>query len=679
MTMATERGSEEAQARNRTPADSTAEFQEESGPVPPSPMRSALFFFGVAVIVAGLWIIRSSGLVDFRLPGGLEELHQYVRTYREVVVGGGVLLLGSLIAAFAILDQLPDKLAGKSLTFVRRWKFRRGAPILVVGLGFYAIVLGLVLSKGTSPLIFVLFLVSLALISVAIRRGDSSLPCPRLGFEKIDAVIVPALVVLIISVNLIELTHWRFSFIGDEGAFFILANEISRGDDRSLFDLAGGVYGMHPVLDSAYLSLFLKVFGADIVVWRVAEILVLAASAVLIYALVLVLFGRIPAMVATVILGTNHYLMAFARIGYNNLHAVFYLLLVMLFLVLAWRSERAVFVFLTGIAMGFCIYTFAVALYIWPIVAVLVGIRFLRRPTVREFAAIGLMFAGFFLVVTPGLLTTPPQYFVDLAVDHGHREMAAEDPFNVARISLVRSFLVFWVNPQWFDHYIGGPLLDPITCVLVSIGAALGFLRIRNGAARVGLFWFVFGLLLIAVTNYAINPFFTRLLILVPACALFAAMGVLGLGNALRGLRLSGGSTMVVVLVMTAAITVLNLQQLIVKSPQVSRLNPQIITVKALQENPGQVVIEVGEKRDPNLFHAVSFYPWLRDFYRFSTMEELELPPTSTGPDDRLPIYLVRDRSLLHQLERKLPPSYVGRTDIGPKGYPQIWLLKPSN
>jgi hypothetical protein len=62
---------------------------------------------------------------------------------------------------------------------------------------------------------------------------------------------------------------------------------------------------------------------------------------------------------------------------------------------------------------------------------------------VREFAAIGLMFAGIFLVVTPGLLTTPPQYFVDLAVDHGHREMAAEDPFNVARISLVRCFLVF--------------------------------------------------------------------------------------------------------------------------------------------------------------------------------------------------------------------------------------------
>jgi hypothetical protein len=40
----------------------------------------------------------------------------------------------------------------------------------------------------------------------------------------------------------------------DEGAFFILADEISRGDDRSLFDLAGGVYEMHPVLDSAYLS-----------------------------------------------------------------------------------------------------------------------------------------------------------------------------------------------------------------------------------------------------------------------------------------------------------------------------------------------------------------------------------------------------------------------------------------
>jgi hypothetical protein len=63
----------------------------------------------------------------------------------------------------------------------------------------------------------------------------------------------------------------------------------------------------------------------------------------------------------------------------------------------------------------------------------------------------------------------------------------------------------------------------------------------------------------------------------------------------------------------------------------------------------------------------------------FSTVDELGLPPTPMGPEDRLPICLVRDHSLVRQLKQKLPPTDVGRRDVGPKGYPPIWLLKPSN
>jgi Dolichyl-phosphate-mannose-protein mannosyltransferase len=662
--------------------DLTSVDSVETGPEGPesstlSVRRSVLFLCGAAVVVVGLWIMRSVDLVGFSFPGFFDRAaRRYVHAYREVLVGGGVVMVGAIAAAFAVRESIPDRLRGTSLAFVRGWNLRRCGPVLVAGVVCYAIVLGLVAHDKGSPWVFLLFLAALALFGFAVHRADMAPPGPRLGFGRVDAVILPALVALVGSVNLVELNHWRFSFIGDEGAFFSTARNIANGVRVNLFDLSG-VYNTHPILDSVYLAQILKVFGADITGWRLAEVVVLTASAVLIYALVLILFGRLPAVVAAVILGSNHLLMAFARIGYNNLHAVFYTLLVVLFLVLAWRSERALFTFLTGAATGLCLYTFPAALLIWPVAALLVGVKCLRRPTVREFAALGLMLAGFVLVVTPGLITSPPDHFVEMVANHGHRELAVQDPIRVTRFSLVQSFLVFWTNPQWYHHYVGGPLLDPIACVLFSIGLALGILLIRKGAPRIGVVWFGTGLFLIAVTNYVTQPLFTRLLVLIPACAVLAAMGVAGLETSLKGLRFPTRLGTGLILVLTAAIPILNLQQLLVKSPQVIEMGYEVIIVKALQENPGRTVIEIGRERDQNLAITIDRYPRLREFYRFSTLDELELPPKPAGPDDRLPIFLMRDYSSARELNGKLSLDYLRTSDIGTKGYPQIWLFMP--
>ena len=130
---------------------------------------------------------------------------------------------------------------------------------------------------------------AIALIGVAIHRIDGGPPGSDLGFGRIDLVILSVLAVVIFLANLVELTHWRYSFIGDEGAFFNRAKLILDGAEYSLFDLVG-VYGMHPILDSAYLACFLKVFGANIISWRIAEIAVLVSCSSLAYALVFVLF-----------------------------------------------------------------------------------------------------------------------------------------------------------------------------------------------------------------------------------------------------------------------------------------------------------------------------------------------------------------------------------------------------
>lgn len=676
MTNAADPSQLEAALEVEAPVDSEGTGLQPPDSIRLTPARSAVFLLGAAVVAAGIWIMRSSDLVNIRLPGGLEDMRRYVHTYREVVVGGGVMLIGAVIAALSVMEALPDRLGNRFMVGSRRGSLRRGLPTLIAGFSGYAIVVLFVVRESKSGWVFLLFLVAMGLVGFGIHRADGGQRGSVLGFAKIDGVILPALAALIISVNLVQLTHWRFSFIGDEGAFFSLGRDIAEGIEHSFFDLTG-VYETHPVLDSAYLAGVLKIFGADIVGWRLAEIFALTASALLLYALVLILFGRVPAIVGSVILGTNHYLMAFARIGYNNLHSVFYALLVVLFLVLAWRTKRLLFEFLTGAALGLCIYTFPAALLIWPVAALLAGIKIVRGPTRRGLTGLGLMLAGFTLVVTPGILTTPPVHFLGLVADHGHREMAVEDPIGVARLSLVQSFLVFWVNPQWYRHFVGGPLLDPITAVLFSIGFVLGLVKLRRSDLRLGLFWFGTGLLLIAATNYVTQPLFTRLLVLIPACVIMAAIGVRALESSFEGLRIPAWARNGLILAMTATIPVLNLQQLLVKSPMNLEINQQTITFKALQENPGRVIIEVGEVRDQNLHTTVIRYPWFRDFYEFSTRDELALPPAPVGPEGSLPIYLARDLATVRMLEEKLPPNYVSQVDVYPRGYPQIWLFMP--
>ncbi len=89
-------------------------------------------------------------------------------------------------------------------------------------------------------------------------------------------------------------------------------------------------------------------------------------------------------------------------------------------------------------------------------------------------------------------------------------------------------------------------------------------------------------------------------------------------------------------------------------------------------------LIRAVEELDQNLLKTLSRYPGLRDFYEFSTWDELLLPPKPVGPEGGLPIYLLRDPVMVEMLEEKLPPSYLRRINVGPKGCPHIWLLTPS-
>src|SRR6185295_19024590 len=116
--------------------------------------------------------------------------------------------------------------------------------------------------------------------------------------DRLDLVLVAGLAALTCGLNMIRLTHWNFTAVGDEGEFFRLAKAISQASYRwNPFNLAG-VYGDHPVLDSLIQAAGLKAFGVDAFGWRMAEVLVVAASTALVYVLARILIGRVAATCA---------------------------------------------------------------------------------------------------------------------------------------------------------------------------------------------------------------------------------------------------------------------------------------------------------------------------------------------------------------------------------------------
>ncbi len=648
-------------------------------PAPQIPLVASItFLLGLGVVAWGLAVARSRDQFGWLPPEVKSWMRIYIENNQAVVVGGAITLVGALLVGLATRRVLPDKLAGLALP----------VPLLsrdgyaLVALGLAAACQGLlywhILGRQYTHWDILLFFASLVLVGFAVQRFDRPTQRPKLHFTRLDLAAIPALGALAVAVDSIELTRWNFAWIGDEGAFFSAAELVAK-DTRTwnFFNLAW-VYNAHPALDTVYQALVMKAFGPNVFGWRFSEVLMVAGTTMLMYPLAVALFGRLAALASCVVLFTNNYLMAFSRIGYNNAHMVFYATLLMLMLALAWRTQRAVFVFATGAAMGFCLYTFMGAILMWPIVALLLLIIFLRRPDWKQVFAGGIMLVGFVLVVIPGVLTTTLDRLIYTASHNSYQQLAND---MTMRISLVDSTLSFWSNYQWRNHFVGGPLLDELTGILLVIGLSTALFRINKRSERLAFAWFVVGLLLIALSDFASEAHLTRLLLLVPAVSLLAGLAIARLERVLHGsLRLSGVAAHAVILLLLAVIPVLNVYKLLSNSPTGSDAASKVMLMKAIQEHPGYLIVQVGSSPIPDAQTPLmlSEYPWYGD--RYSYMNAADLVSLPLGELQANPsIYFVstEDQPILQDVDGKLSPDYKQIEDTYPPDGRKVWLFEP--
>jgi hypothetical protein len=319
--------------------------------------------------------------------------------------------------------------------------------------------------------------------------------------------------ILIISGFLVwDIPNRMYSFIGDEYAFYVLAQYIATYGISSLSHLVSqnGVYGYHPVADSALGALSMILFGVNVTGWKMLNVLIVSASSLLIYRIGLLLFADSWAALASAVLfAGSRYIFAFAHIGYNNLH-IFIPILLTVWSCLQFRvTHKKRYAIISGISYGLLFYTFFSArIALIALLPLLLGDKTWRRWFIPTMLAVIL---PFFWINGTSVITALM----------GHNLTSTQLSLSTALQNLSYALQdIFIPTHVRVHHFVSGP---PISYFLLTTAAFGGIILGIKKQYKLLLYFLASSVgiaVVIIATFYTRDLPTTRLHIIIPALAL---------------------------------------------------------------------------------------------------------------------------------------------------------------
>ena len=404
---------------------------------------------------------------------------------------------------------------------LRRWSdtFKEKAPLYgtiifsVISLVLFSREL---LSFGRMNWIYIILLI-LAIVAVVWQRK-------KLG--KIYWLFNLTLVLFMLQMN-----SWKFSKIGDEYDFFDFPTyAISR---QSVFQIwetffsALVVHSRYAYISSFVQFLSMRFLGFDHFGWHFSSIFLVALSIPIFYSFLKSFVAERIAFIAVVLLAASHYLINFSKIGYNNLQALFVMILILWMASRALKAQTPSAYFLLGISMAGCFYSFPAALYMLPLPVFLLLLFNppSSRATWRKYLV---MLAGLALFILP--LAFQPEFWLEMVKgtalnksDLSTASIGFGDHLITNFIYTVFSYL--YVADE--GHFIVSSFVDPITAVFVPIGVLVVISNLRRNRFMVflGVSFLIEVILIGTTSNYIFTPK-TRMFLMLPFFFIFAAIGI---------------------------------------------------------------------------------------------------------------------------------------------------------
>lgn len=213
-----------------------------------------------------------------------------------------------------------------------------------------------------------------------------------------------------IASYLLTTTHWRYSYIPDQIAFYNDAHYLAFEAQfpnrwqllREVILNPHGVYDKFPRADSAWKALFMRIFGPTVFGWRISSIFFGLTGAIIFLFLIKRITNSIYlACFAMVLMLFSPPYFAMSHYGYNNIHCVPFMLLPMLLTLCDPYVRKMRVWFFVGLTRGLCFYTFKAGLTygLWDFIFLFSGIIFQNRSD--EFLSrlkTGMMCGGIYLV-----------------------------------------------------------------------------------------------------------------------------------------------------------------------------------------------------------------------------------------------------------------------------------------
>ncbi len=273
-----------------------------------------------------------------------------------------------------------------------------------------------------------------------------------------------------------NINSWKFSYVGDEWAFYVFAKEIvSRHFIINPFDFHG-VYWQNTVLSSTYQALFLKLLGFSNFAWRLSNIALIIPITIFFYKWMKKSFEPEIALYSTILLQCSFYLANFFKVGKNMPQALALLLVCLFAAASCTKNPSKKNFFILGLLLGVSFY-----IYIGPIFPILIWpylLPLLRKDRLRR-----VFLSSLFLILGYSLLLFPS--LIQFSTWDGpagktflHREFTDN---NQIFVNIYHNFLLFYKNYDYFyNHFVAGPYLDLVTGALAFIGIIIILFNLRK-------------------------------------------------------------------------------------------------------------------------------------------------------------------------------------------------------
>ncbi len=494
-----------------------------------------------------------------------DKIHLAIPTIDNVLNGLPYLAAGALLLFFSLRKlrllpaetPLPAEIAADARALRALW------PWLAGSLGLFAILLWQINRLDDSGIMVAEWMIAplLALIAAAAwdRQREVNLS-PRIGRADLQWMLGLFLLTLVIGVY--RLQGLPDSLMGDEGSFWTAARDIAKGQIAPPV-FANGVYTF-PVLSSVGQAWALRLFGVDLWGWRFSSVLAGALTVFPLYLLARDAFDRKVAVAANFALAFSPYFLAFARLGYNNIQALFITTLALYWLYLGARRYSMFYLLLAGCAAGFGFYTYFAARTTIVIALLFIAALWLTRRMKFRHAVL----AGLLLML--GLaLTAGPHFAYNRIHDpngavfkifeslffntfNGRLFFSEEELTEVAPLfkiannelfyhprlylillarGLLRTLLVF--QKPWLisEHFIASPLAGTIGVIFYLVGGGAMFKRLKEPRGLLMGLWFVVVIFSLSILN-TVPPRHTHMVNIIPLLALFIGIGANILTNA---------------------------------------------------------------------------------------------------------------------------------------------------